>query len=139
MRLVQFKSADGRRHAAIVDGAQLRIIDGADSVYRLALDAIAAGKPLADLAAARAGKTRVDYDAVIAAHHLLPPVDHPDPAHLFVTGTGLTHLGSAVARDKMNAKLKAGGELTDSMKIFRMGIEGGKPKTGTIGVQPEWF
>jgi len=137
MRLIQFKSADGKRQVAIADGAQLRIIDGVDSTYRLALDAIAAGKPLADLAAARAGKTMADYEAIIAARRLLPPVDHPDPAHLFVTGTGLTHLGSAVARDKMNAKLKAGGELTDSMKIFRMGMEGGKPKPGTINVQPE--
>ena len=25
------------------------------------------------------------------------------------------------------------------MKIFRMGLEGGKPGAGKIGVQPEWF
>ena len=25
------------------------------------------------------------------------------------------------------------------MKMFRMGLEGGKPKAGEIGVQPEWF
>ena len=25
------------------------------------------------------------------------------------------------------------------MKIFRMGLEGGKPQPGQIGVQPEWF
>src|SRR5690606_27299467 len=29
--------------------------------------------------------------------------------------------------------------LTDSMKMFRMGIEDGKPTPGGIGVQPEWF
>jgi hypothetical protein len=139
MRLVQFKGEDGKRRVGIVDGARLRVVDGADSVYRLALDAIAAGRPLADLAAARAGATVADYDSAVAGRRLLPPVDHPDPAHFFVTGTGLTHLGSAIARDKMNAKLKAGGELTDSMKIFRMGIEGGKPKPGAVGVQPEWF
>ena len=28
---------------------------------------------------------------------------------------------------------------SDSMKIFRMGIESGKPAAGKIGVQPEWF
>jgi hypothetical protein len=28
---------------------------------------------------------------------------------------------------------------TDSMKMFRMGVEGGKPRAGEIGVQPEWF
>ena len=30
-------------------------------------------------------------------------------------------------------------ELTDSMKMFRLGVEGGKPAPGTIGVAPEWF
>ena len=29
--------------------------------------------------------------------------------------------------------------LTDSMKMFRMGLENGKPKAGEKGVQPEWF
>jgi hypothetical protein len=29
--------------------------------------------------------------------------------------------------------------LTDSMKMFRMGLEGGKPADGSKGVQPEWF
>jgi hypothetical protein len=29
--------------------------------------------------------------------------------------------------------------LTDSMKMFRMGLEGGKPAKGKVGVQPEWF
>jgi len=30
-------------------------------------------------------------------------------------------------------------EMTDSMKIFRMGLTGGKPAQGQIGIQPEWF
>ena len=29
--------------------------------------------------------------------------------------------------------------LTDSMKMFRMGLEGGRPRTGEVGAQPEWF
>jgi hypothetical protein len=70
---------------------------------------------------------------------LLPPVDHPDPAHLLVSGTGLTHLGSAEGRDKMHRKLAEASELTDSMKMFLMGVEGGKPEGGGPGVQPEWF
>jgi hypothetical protein len=28
---------------------------------------------------------------------------------------------------------------TDSMRMFRMGLEGGKPQNGMPGVQPEWF
>jgi hypothetical protein len=29
--------------------------------------------------------------------------------------------------------------LTDSMKMFRAGLEGGRPAPGAIGVAPEWF
>ncbi|RVJ64871.1 GguC protein, partial [Sinorhizobium medicae] len=65
----------------------------------------------------------------------------PDPAHLHMTGTGLTHLGSAATRDAMHKKATEAAEetLTDSMKMFRMGLEGGKPIPGERGVQPEWF
>jgi hypothetical protein len=71
---------------------------------------------------------------------VLAPIDHPDPAHLYLTGTGLTHLGSAEGRDKMHRAAEAAPEsLTDSMKMFLMGVEGGKPEAGAAGVQPEWF
>src|SRR5258708_13398098 len=30
-------------------------------------------------------------------------------------------------------------DLTDSMKMFRWGVEGGRPHEGAIGVPPEWF
>ncbi len=69
---------------------------------------------------------------------LLAPIDHPDAAHLIVTGTGLTHLGSAEGRDMMHKGAAAGG-ATDSLRMFLMGLESGKPVHGTIGVQPEWF
>jgi hypothetical protein len=42
----------------------------------------------------------------------------------------------------MHAKASAGDEeanISDSMKIFRMGLEGGRPEGGKVGVQPEWF
>jgi hypothetical protein len=29
--------------------------------------------------------------------------------------------------------------LTDSMKMFQLGIEGGRPQPGQIGISPEWF
>ncbi len=72
---------------------------------------------------------------------MLSPVDHSDAAHCLVTGTGLTHLGSADTRDKMHKKISGDVEsLSDSMKMFRMGVEGGKPQSpGKAGVQPEWF
>ena len=71
---------------------------------------------------------------------MLSPITHPDPAHCCVSGTGLTHLGSAGTRDSMHVKLNdPSGALTDSMKMFKLGLEGGKPSPGKIGAQPEWF
>jgi hypothetical protein len=81
----------------------------------------------------------VDMDAALAEGRVLAPIDHPDAAHLQLTGTGLTHLGSADARDKMHKAAAEPEALTDSMRMFRMGLEGGKPKAGETGVQPEWF
>jgi hypothetical protein len=69
----------------------------------------------------------------------LPPIDHADPAHLLLTGTGLTHLGSAEGRDKMHRAITDAAQQTDSMKMFLMGVAAGKPAAGQVGVQPEWF
>jgi hypothetical protein len=144
MRLVQFTTAEGARRVGRVDAAAdtLNVLAATDSVYRLALDAIAAGRSLADLIGDRSSGERGAYAETAADERLLPPIDHPtDPAHCLVTGTGLSHLGSADARDKMHQKMAAEGEaaLTDSMRMFQWGLDGGKPAPGQTGVQPEWF
>ncbi|MBU3031116.1 AraD1 family protein [Paracoccus marinaquae] len=120
------------------DGAA-HLVPGAQSTRDLALAAIAAGRSLADEVEARGQGRAVDLAAALAEGRLLLPLDHPDPAHLHLTGTGLTHLGSAATRDAMHQKEQAREDLTDSMKMFRMGLEGGKPGAGQIGAQPEWF
>jgi len=143
MRLVQFFSRQGTRVVGAPDeqGRQLRIVEGVERVYDLALLALDEGRSLALAAEERVGAESDDYDSVVAERRLLPPLDHPDPAHCLVTGTGLTHLGSADARDSMHRKVAEEGEaaLSDSMKMFKWGLEGGKPKDGTVGVAPEWF
>lgn len=58
---------------------------------------------------------------------------------MLISGTGLTHLGSASARDKMHQQAGDEATLTDTMRMFKWGVEGGKPATGQAGVQPEWF
>jgi hypothetical protein len=68
---------------------------------------------------------------------LLVPIDHPEPARCLVSGTGLTHLGSARDRNAMHEQVES--QLTDSMRMFRMGLEGGRPEAGHCGVAPEWF
>jgi hypothetical protein len=70
------------------------------------------------------------------------PFDHPsEAASMLVSGTGLTHFGSARDRQSMHAKPDTSNNenLTDSMKMFRWGVEGGRPESGKIGTAPEWF
>lgn len=140
MRLVQFVTPEGRRRVGVVEENNLRIVAQAESVREVALEAGRGGLSLAEVVNARLSDARADYTAIAAEGRLLPPLDHPDPAHCFVTGTGLDHLGSAQARDAMHVKLAAETHsLTDSMKMFQLGLEGGKPAPGRVGVQPEWF
>ncbi|HEY4072605.1 MAG TPA: AraD1 family protein [Herbaspirillum sp.] len=140
MLLVQFTSEKGQRHVGLLEQETLRVIEGYASTYMLAQAAIEQKIGLEKLAASAAGSTLFAFDAVAKSGRLLPPLDHPDDAHCFVTGTGLTHLGSADTRDVMHKKIDGALEaLSDSMKMFRLGVEGGKPDQGKTGVQPEWF
>lgn len=140
MLLVQFTNDAGARRVASLEGDVLRVLDGVSTTYELAQRAIGQRQGLADVARAAIGTGTASYEAVAAAGRILPPLDHADPAHCYVTGTGLTHLGSADARDAMHRKIGGDVEsLSDSMKMFRLGVEGGKPAQGQRGVQPEWF
>jgi hypothetical protein len=116
------------------EGSEARVLRNTGSVYELATAAAANSGLKAEIEKRGLGET---VDLTRATFDL--PVSHPDPAHLHLTGTGLTHLGSASARDAMHAKLEGAESLTDSMKMFRMGLEGGRPAVGEVGAQPEWF
>src|SRR5699024_2263918 len=77
---------------------------------------------------------------VLAAGRVLAPLDHDDAHRCLITGTGLTHTGSADTRDSMHAEAAEEDEhVTDSMQIFRWGMQNGRPPAGEAGVQPEWF
>ena len=135
MHLSQITGPDGTTQVVARTGDAAHIVPGAASVYALAQSAIAQGRSLLDEVGARGPGPVVSLIGAVFAL----PVTHPDPAHLHMTGTGLTHLGSASARDAMHAKLTGDETLTDSMKMFRMGLETGKPAAGHVGAQPEWF
>ena len=140
MRLVQLKKGPVRR-VAVVEEPHLRILDGCTSVYELATCALRTGSRLSDAAQMRLTGERLDYDLVYGGKSewkLLPPVDHPEePARCMISGTGLTHLGSA--RDRQSMHAVATDEMTDSIKMFHWGREGGRPAAGQVGIPPEWF
>jgi len=140
MRIVQVKHSQGLRAAVVESNDQLRVIDIEGGSYALAQAAITEGILLEELIQRHYSHELMDYKQVIDSLLLLPPITHPDPAHCIVTGTGLTHLGSADARSAMHSMLDdSESGLTDSMKMFKLGLEGGKPAAGHVGAQPEWF
>jgi hypothetical protein len=144
MRLIQFLDVQGRPRVARVDeaGSTVSAFSGFASMYELAAEAINGLATLEAVASAADVENAGSYSELLVSGRMLPPLTHPDPAHCHVSGTGLTHLGSAATRDAMHAKLKAAGDsntLSDSMRMFQWGVEGGKPPRGEVGAQPEWF
>jgi hypothetical protein len=150
MRLIQIRQGAARR-VAIVEEPHVRLLaPEVGSVYALAMDAIAMGKRLEVIVQEKASTETLDYEAIYRGHSpwkLLPPLDQPEESsRCYVTGTGLTHLGSAKNRNAMHSDAKGPSQatslqqpLTDSMKMFQLGVEQGKPGAGKIGAAPEWF
>jgi hypothetical protein len=113
------------------------------SLYDLVWESLESGYRIRELVGNHLSKEKLSYDRVYTgkdAWTLLPSFDHPrDPMHCVVSGTGLTHKSSAENRSEMHRKAKEKEALSDSMRMYLMGEEGGKPAQGAIGVQPEWF
>jgi len=140
MRLLQFSDAGHVRVARITPDGAVAPLARFQTLYQLAKKAIQERRKLDEVVNAEPVDAPLIYAELLRDGRLLPPLTHPDPAHCLVSGTGLTHLGSAAARNAMHAKLgKADDELTDSMKMFKAGLEGGKPAGREPGAQPEWF
>jgi hypothetical protein len=139
-RLVQIQDGSTRR-VALVEEPHLHLLAGFSSIYKLAKQAAESGSSLLKLIQEKTTGERIPYEPIYnqeSGARLLLPVDHPvDPARCIVSGTGLTHLGSAKNRQAMHGAAESG--MNDSMKMFKWGVEGGHPAPGTIGVSPEWF
>jgi hypothetical protein len=139
MRLIQLAGAAGRR-LAMVDGEQLRLLRTHASVYDLANTAIAFNLTLPRAVERDLGGDSLDYATIHAGRStwkVLPAMDHPaEPSRCMVSGTGLSHIRSAANRQAMH---EADAQISDSMRMYQWGVEGGRPASGAIGVSPEWF
>jgi hypothetical protein len=146
LRLIQFLSDTGQPQVGWIaaDGEAVGCVRAFRSTYELAQSAISAGESLESHAGRHLDPAELPYSVLRAQRRVLAPLTHPDPARCLVSGTGLTHYGSAATRDSMHRKLAAPAEsLSDSMQMFKWGVEGGRPadglEVGTPGAQPEWF
>lgn len=145
MRLVQLaygRDGNDGRIVALVEEPKLVFLDGPSSIYDFAMTALANHESLTEVVQSARSRRTIGYDEIYAGHsnwRLLPAFDHlSDPAHCLVTGTGLTHRASAENRERMH-KAAAAGQLTDSMRMYQSGVDGGRPEAGAVGSQPEWF
>lgn len=144
LRLVQLQHPTYGRRVALVDGDQLRLLESFPTIYACASAALKRGERLSVVAHADAVGETLDYDPIYAgqsAWRLLPAFDHPEePARCLISGTGLTHRKSA---DNRNAMHQSGATeapvITDSMRMYEWGVQGGRPAAGKVGVQSEWF
>ena len=145
--LVQVTDGSERR-VCLVDEPYLQCLVNASSVYELAIECLGGSQSMTELARSRATGDRLLYDEVYGGRspwRLLSPIDVPgQPSRVLVAGTGLTHLGSARQRQAMHLadaaeKPKEAEVLTDSMRMFQWGVDGGRPAEGQVGMAPEWF
>ncbi|MCW4462768.1 GguC family protein [Sphingomonas sp. BT-65] len=139
LKLSRYRSGDGGTRLVANRDGRTGFVAGATSLTALANEAIELGIGLHEMVERVGLEGPVDLAEALRTGRLLTPVDHADTAHIVLSGTGLTHLGSAEGRDKMHRAAAAGEKLTDSMRMFLEGVEGGKPAAGTVGQQPEWF
>ena len=119
MLVSQIKREDGKIQVVAREGTEAFIVKGANSLYELAMDCARSGQKLVDRIGKQGFGEAVDLPRAYAENRIVLPIFHPDAAHLHLTGTGLTHLGSAATRDTMHSKSNASDKLTDSMKMFQ--------------------
>lgn len=144
MHLVQIARGNERR-VALVREPELVLLRDVESVVGMAHRSLAEGRTLTAVAEDLASADTLPYDEVYggnSAWKLLAPIDVPgDPQRLTISGTGLTHLGSARDRQAMHRTPteQEEAQMTDSMRMFEWGRQAGRPPAGTMGVAPEWF
>ena len=144
MHLVQLGRAKQRR-VAMVREPELVLLNKVDSVVELAQRALVEGRPLTAVAEQLLSDDTLRYDDLYESRSewkLLAPIDVPgNPQQVHVSGTGLTHLGSARERQAMHTAptVEEEMQMTDSMRMFEWGRRRGRPSDGSIGIAPEWF
>jgi hypothetical protein len=143
MRLIQIKHPTKGRRVAKVDGDRCLLIQSHTTIYGLAGAALRSGAGLTSEVERNLSGEALSYEAIYGGQSdwsLLPAFDHPEePARCLVSGTGLTHMASARNRHAMHGGAKEEAPVTDSMRMYQWGVEGGRPEPGRVGVQPEWF
>jgi len=140
IKLIQFINGNGLPCVGVVNVDKIEILNGIKSTYELFVETQQDASKIGDIIPGLLSGKYEDYNMISEERRLLLPLNHPDPYHTWITGTGLTHLGSAASRNAMHENINAATtELTDSIKMFQIGLENGKMENDIPAAQPEWF
>jgi hypothetical protein len=141
IRLVQLYHPTEKRRVALVKEPNLILLKDIKAIYDLAMKAIQTREKIVDYAQSLVSSVELDYSSIYEGKNdwkLLPSFDYPGgPFECLVSGTGLTHKNSALSRQSMH--VSGNEKITDSLLMYQWGEEAGRPASGSIGVQPEWF
>ena len=130
MNVIQYVDKCKQNRVGLVESKERIIPLQSDmNVYQMAIHCIKNGQKLEKFIADCGQDEPISYSEIVENGRLLPPI-MLEPKDIVLSGTGLTHLGSGEARNNMHTKANANEALTDSIKMFNMGLEGGKPKKG---------
>ncbi len=143
MNLLQLEHPKHGRRVGLVEEPNVILLDeSVTNTYDLFVEVINEGKKVGPTLTDLKTGQGLEYDLIYESRsewRILPPIDLTnDPMKCILTGTGLTHKASAENRNKMHQGEKTE-EVTDTIKMYLWGEEGGKPADNRIGVQPEWF
>ena len=153
MRVVQFVIPNEGRRVGFIDGEKVVDVTSSSPSLASVFDVFNKAQNLERsfedtmIGGANDQSDRLEYAALLDSEvsgespYLIVPFDHPENHRVLVSGTGLTHTGSMQSRNQMHSDATEVSEepITDSAKMFQMGIEGGKPAPGERGISPEWF
>jgi hypothetical protein len=142
IKIVQLIDNQGNKFIALVKEPHLVLINNFENVYDLVVFSIENNVGIEELIQTNLSNNCLNYDEIYfgkSNYKIGLPIYNPaDPRFCLVSGTGLTHKASAENRQKMHDALE-NNVANDSIKMYQIGVEGGKPNAGEIGAQPEWF
>ena len=143
LHLIQLRHVSrGARVGIVLEPDVVLLDENIRTCYQLFSDIVNNGIEAGPFIQSLRSNEILSYDEVYhsaAAWKIRPPVDcEDDPMKCMLSGTGLTHKASAANRQKMHERQETD-QLTDSMKMYLLGEQGGKPGPEQVGVQPEWF
>ena len=135
MYVVQYKDENSRNRVAIYKERKIYPLTTERNLYQIAFSAINKKLKIAEALNSIPCETPLSPSQLFQSIQFLPPINHSDPSHIIVSGTGLTHINSAMLRKSMHSNEY----LDPAQSIYMNGVNFGKSNETLAKAIPEWF